>query len=314
MANQEFSQVTDGGVPLSADVAVGYRTAGVAGGNRRWSFANIATFIRNVFATGAALASLPYAANSGTAYTIDPANGGQLDLTLNGVTPVITLQAVVTGQAVRLPITLIQDGTGSRVPSFVNVTWAAGVTPTIASAISARTYLEFISDGVTWTGYALNSSTGTGAQVLANSPILVTPVLGAATATTINGVTIPTTTDTVALLGTPQGFTAQQNFVAVSTASASNLTAWNLNTAQGAYQSMLENTTLSNPTNQVNNGTYIFQFIQNASSAKTLAFGTNYIWDASGAPTISATLSSVLICTFVSDGTKMRGGYKQYTA
>lgn len=34
--------------------------------------------------------------------------------------------------------------------------------------------------------------TGTGAQVLANSPTLVTPTLGAATATTINGTTIPT--------------------------------------------------------------------------------------------------------------------------
>lgn len=51
----------------------------------------------------------------------------------------------------------------------------------------------------------LASTTGTGSVVLANSPTLVTPVLGAATATTINGIAINSTTGTgsVVLAGSP---------------------------------------------------------------------------------------------------------------
>lgn len=139
---------------------------------------------------GSATPSTPVMANSSTAYTIDPANGGQLDLTLNGTTPVLTLQTVVAGTSYRLPVTLIQDGTGSRVPSFVNVTWAAGVAPTIASAIGAKTYLEFISDGVTITGYAVNASTGTGATVLAVSPTLTTPAIAGNLTQTVAGGTL----------------------------------------------------------------------------------------------------------------------------
>lgn len=43
-------------------------------------------------------------------------------------------------------------------------------------------------------GTAITANTGTGSNVLATSPTLVTPVLGVATATSINGVTIPSTT------------------------------------------------------------------------------------------------------------------------
>jgi hypothetical protein len=42
-----------------------------------------------------------------------------------------------------------------------------------------------------------NGTTGTGAVVLATSPTLVTPDLGVATATSINGVTITPTTGTI---------------------------------------------------------------------------------------------------------------------
>jgi hypothetical protein len=165
------------------------------------------------------------------------------------------------------------------------------------------------------------ANTWTAAQTFTNSDIkLLGSSTGATTLTSANSsgtnytLTLPAVTDTVACLGTVQSYTSQQNFTGVSTTSSSNSTAWNLSTAQSAFQSMTENTTLANPSNQVNGGTYVFQFIQNASAAKTLAFGTNYIWNSSGAPTISATLSSVLICTFVSDGTKMRGAYVQYAS
>jgi len=56
------------------------------------------------------------------------------------------------------------------------------------------------------------STTGSGNVVLATSPSLTTPALGAATATTINGVTIPSFTDTVDLLGQAQTITGTKTF------------------------------------------------------------------------------------------------------
>lgn len=56
-------------------------------------------------------------------------------------------------------------------------------------------------------GTAISAITGTGSVVLATSPTLVTPALGVATATSINGVTIPSATDTAALLAASQTFT-----------------------------------------------------------------------------------------------------------
>lgn len=130
-----------------------------------------------ITSTATAIKQKPVVANSSTAYTIDQANGAQFDITLNGATPVLTLQSVTASQAQMLYVTLIQDGTGGRVPSWTNVTWAAGVAPTVASAISALTYLSFISDGTTWTGYAVPASTGTGAVVQASSPTITTPTV-----------------------------------------------------------------------------------------------------------------------------------------
>lgn len=141
--------------------------------------------VTTLTATAGAISQLPVVANSSTAYTIDQANGAQFDITLNGVTPVLTLQAVTSGKSQELAVTLIQDGTGSRVPSWVNVTWASGVAPTISSGATTRTYFTFVSDGTTWTGYVVPLSTGTGAVVLATSPTLATPALsGSLTAQT----------------------------------------------------------------------------------------------------------------------------------
>lgn len=133
----------------------------------------------NLTTTGAAIAQAPVVANSGSAYTIDQANGAQFDITLNGVTPVLTLQAVTAGKAQELEVTLIQDATGSRVPSWANVTWAAGVAPTISSGATTRTYFTFISDGTTWTGYVVPLSTGTGSVVLQTAPTINSPLLAA---------------------------------------------------------------------------------------------------------------------------------------
>jgi hypothetical protein len=57
-----------------------------------------------------------------------------------------------------------------------------------------------LSSALTYGGVALsNSVTGTGSMVLSSSPTLVTPTLGAALATSINGLTITSSTGTLTL-------------------------------------------------------------------------------------------------------------------
>lgn len=56
------------------------------------------------------------------------------------------------------------------------------------------------------------ATTGTGNAVLATSPTLVTPTIGAATATTVNGVTIPAVTGVADILNQAQTFTAAKTF------------------------------------------------------------------------------------------------------
>lgn len=123
--------------------------------------------------------------------------------------------------------------------------------------------------------------------------------------------TLPNSSDTIVCLGATTAFTAQQNFASASITSSGASIAWNLNTAQFANHTFTENTTLANPTNMVNGGTYVIIFTQHASSPKTLAYGNAYKWPNGTAPTISSTNGAVDIYTFVSDGTSMYGVAQQ---
>lgn len=113
--------------------------------------------------------------------------------------------------------------------------------------------------------------------------------------------------DAKAGLATKNSFTKQQNFGSVALTSSSAHIAWNLDNAQVAKHVATENTTLDNPTNMVDGGTYIFKFVQHASAAKTLTFGNAYRWAGGFAPSVSTGLGAVDIFTFVSDGTHMDG-------
>jgi len=94
---------------------------------------------------------------------------GQEFIITNNSTGVVTVQTSAAGAITTIP--------GGSQATF-----------TVASTASQTWIAEFTGN---------NTVTGTGAVVLANSPTLVTPTLGAATATSINGLTISSTTGTL---------------------------------------------------------------------------------------------------------------------
>lgn len=113
--------------------------------------------------------------------------------------------------------------------------------------------------------------------------------------------------NTLGQLAVAAEWTKQQNFNETSLTSTSNSIAWDLDDNQVVKHIATENTTLANPTNQKAGATYIFTYVQHASSAKTLAFGSAYKWAGGTAPTVSVGASAVDVMTFVSDGTNMHG-------
>lgn len=114
---------------------------------------------------------------------------------------------------------------------------------------------------------------------------------------------------TIAVLSSAQVFTKQQNFGAVALTSSSNHIAWNLDNAQSAQHTMTENTTLDNPTNIVDGGTYIIVVTQHASAAKTLAFGSAY--KIPSGFVLTTTLSGMCVMTFVAKGSNLLMAYNQ---
>lgn len=92
-------------------------------------------------------------ANTGTAYTIDLANGSVQILTLTG-NCTFTFPTATAGRSFML--ILKQDGTGSRTvtwPSSTNpVKWPAGTAPTITSTASRSDKFVFTADGTNWIG------------------------------------------------------------------------------------------------------------------------------------------------------------------
>lgn len=116
----------------------------------------------------------------------------------DGTTPVTLYADPTTHRLLTTPA----SGTGTVTSvSVVSANGFAGTVadPTVAAAITLSTTVTGILSG-DGTAVSAASTTGTGAVVLANTPTLITPVLGVATATSINKVafTPPTTAATLA--------------------------------------------------------------------------------------------------------------------
>jgi hypothetical protein len=166
----------------------------------------------------------------------DPTNASKIMITTNASTDV-QLVSGINGTGTYLPLSIYTNGGKSAEFSTTKGTFTLGVsgstagvlgiagstagTVSIQGAASAGTYnfnlptsagtsgqpllsggggassMTFGTLGVSGGGTGVTTSTGSGSVVLSTSPTLVTPVLGAATATSINGLTITSSTGTL---------------------------------------------------------------------------------------------------------------------
>jgi len=89
-------------------------------------------------------------ANTGTAYTIDLANGSVQILTLTG-NVTFTFPTATAGRG--LTILLKQDATGSRTATWpASVKWPSNIAPTITATASKADKYVFVADGTYWVG------------------------------------------------------------------------------------------------------------------------------------------------------------------
>lgn len=190
------------------------------------------------------------------------------------------------------------------------------------------------------TATASTARTNIGAAAI-TSPTLVTPVLGVASATSLNKITFtaPATSaiftladgktlvvsNSLTFIGTDSAtitlgaggtvaykdkvgtFIKAQSVTPTALTSSAASIAWGISDSNIFTHTLTENTTLAAPTGTLVAGTtYIFSFTQHASAAKTLAFNSVFKFPGGIAGVISTTLSAkdILSCLCI-DGTNL---------
>jgi hypothetical protein len=147
---------------------------------------------------------------TGTAFTKLALGASTTILTSSGTAPQWSAASGVTvGTATNLAggaAGSVPYQTGSGATSFLSIGTSNYVLTSTGSA-------------PTWT-----ANTGTGSVVRATSPTLTTPVLGAATATSINGLTVSTTTGTLTLANGSTLATSGANSITLTSTGATNVT------------------------------------------------------------------------------------------
>jgi hypothetical protein len=95
-----------------------------------------------------------FTANSGTAITLDLANGTMQDITLTG-TATITMPTAVAGKSF---ILLLRSGAGSYGVTWTTVKWPGGTAPTVTTTASRLDIYSFFSDGTNWYGITVSQN------------------------------------------------------------------------------------------------------------------------------------------------------------
>lgn len=112
----------------------------------------------------------------------------------------ITGALIAASLSLTTPLAVAQGGTGRATATTAYGLLAAGTTATGAhQTLAAGATTEMLVGGGAAALPVWTTATGTGAPVRAESPSLTTPVLGAATATSINGLTLTSSTGTFTL-------------------------------------------------------------------------------------------------------------------
>ena len=132
------------------------------------------------------------------------------------------------------------------------------------------------------------STTGTGLVVKENTPTLITPNIGAATASSINA-----TGDITA---------KRYKLTMPNATTASSSTSIDLSTGNVFTINLSANIT-SLTTSNAAVGTYLIKFVQDATGSRTVSFPAAWKWAGGVAPTLTSTASKLDIVTLVYDGT-----------
>jgi hypothetical protein len=204
------------------------------------------------------LVDLAGGSGSVTSVSVVSANGLAGTVATATTTPAITLSTTITGVLkgngtaisaatagtdYQAPITLTTTGTSGaatfisntlNIPNYANTTYAAGTGLTLTTGTfsvntsqNIATLSNLTSNGIVTTSggagtLGVTATNGSGNVVLTTSPTLVTPTLGAALATTINGNTF--TTGTYTLTGTAGKTLTFQNSITIAGTDSTTMT------------------------------------------------------------------------------------------
>jgi hypothetical protein len=325
---------------LTADLATGLSTALTKDGQTTPT-ANIPlggykiTGLANATLSTDAMAYGQFTAFGTPGYTTTATAAGTTTLTVSS-----TQQQFFTGsttQTVVLPVTsTLVLGQSFRIVNMstgvVTVNSSGGNAVVAMVALAEVTVTCILTSGTTAASWDIqytgkSAVTGTGSMVLATSPTLVTPTLGAATATTVNKVTFtapatgstltiadgkvltasntlilagtdsttmtfPATSATVAGLSIAQSFSAQQRGAISALTDGATITP-DFSLGNNYSVTLGGNRTLANPTNLTAGATGSIFVSQDGTGSRTLSWGS--YWDFAGgpAPTLTTTASAV---------------------
>jgi len=142
------------------------------------------------------------------------------------------------------------------------------------------------------------ATTGTGNIVRATSPTLVTPILGDASATSINTGTLTATS-----INASADVTAKRYRLTMpATTNATTTTNIDLGTGNVFTVSMVTNITSLTFTNAAV-GTYLIKFVQDATGTRDVTFPTAWKWAGGVIPSLTNTPNKLDIVTLIYDGT-----------